>query len=154
MFSYITKNKGSPICFIGTSNGSRIAMHLEQILRIKPSKIFLSSISGVFFGTRKIYLRYLFTHPDVYQELGYACQSAKNLIIHGRQALQAGSLRKFEFYASREDSQISPFNSSLPLLGHNEKFYLLEKTNHNHIISQVLEFQITNCIKWLKINSP
>ena len=148
--TYSRKSSNLPICFIATSNGARIALHLEHKLRSIPSKILLSSAAGVFFGTKRIIFRYLFTHPAVYHELSYANIISKQLILSARQPLAANIIRKFDFYGTKDDSQISPFNSAFPLINQKETFYLVKNSNHNHIVGEVFSHQLERCLTWLK----
>ena len=156
---YLAQFPQSPIIFVATSNGARIAQYCEIKLRQQQhSSIILASIAGAIGGSKRIKYRYPITDEDLYKELHYLSPHSIKLIEQAREELPSSARRTFYYYATAEDSTVVPFNASLPLIKQNERFFLLRGVNHRTIVnvlsSEVLKETELKRIEYLNINTP
>jgi len=153
---YIARNPGKPICLLGFSNGSRIALELETRLRDTYTPIKVSSVAGAFLGTKQMTLASqlkianLIFNQDLIGDLSYESQKAQDL-MERLQNPNTGFLSRFEFYATPTDFMIRPFVASLPHIPNKKTaHFIVEGENHNSLVSKVAEFQIERCAKWMQ----
>ena len=147
--NYMEEFPERPVALIGTSNGARIALMLETLLRSTQQRIFVASIGGVHGGSSRIGFRYLWTDSDLYQELSVGNERAKNFIMQSQNKNLNESLRKFIFYGSRNDSQIIPTHSAFPVLNHNEQFFLASGINHRGLVDRVRTHLLSQINLWI-----
>lgn len=164
-------NPGKPIVLFGQSNGARIALHLEVLLRkLAPSNpVHLSSTGGVFYGTSMLHKLTQKFSPQVLQKLTLglltpiACEelklggeASKNLLDRARLPLEpdvAG--RYYRKYCAVHDSHVREAGSALPILsacgeaGKVEKEYLVSGFGHNSIVDSVTEEQVAKAFHWI-----
>jgi len=153
---YIRKNPQKPICLIGTSNGGRVAAKVELALRGEGAAIRVSTLAGVFFGSRRIdqfahwnIAQYLY-NPAVIDELQIGSETAKALIKEMRASLPEKDTRAYEFFTSTNDEFVPNFSSCLPILGKGETFHVMEGENHFSITHAAREKQLQNAFAWMK----
>lgn len=157
--SYLKKFPGQPVTLIGTSNGGRIATHLETLLEPKllgKSPLSIVSLAGVHYGTKmvdllkKIYLiRLLRLDKELTEEFCYASDAArenhsswrrKQAVWHETQQ----NVRHF-FCATTEDEQVRDLSSSLPYHEASTSTYHIT-SGHTHcsmvdgVRAQVMQF--------------
>ena len=152
---YIRKHPAKPISLLGISNGARIAAELEIRLRNTQSPIKLSAIAGPFEGTKKLDLadklgvaNWIYATPFI-DELRYQSNTATQLMRRMNEAYNR-TPRSYDFYATPNDSQISPYTGSFPRLeGKDANYFLVPGENHNSIVSRVSELQIQRCMEWM-----
>ena len=147
--NYMEEFPERPVALIGASNGARIALMLETLLRSTQQKIFVASIGGVHGGSSRIGFRYLWTDSELYQELSVGNQRAKNFIMQSQNKNLNESRRTFIFYGSRNDSQIIPTHSAFPVLNHNEQFFLASGVNHRGLVDRVRTHLLSQINHWI-----
>jgi len=146
---YLAKDAERPVVLIGASNGARVALMLECLLRNRAGKVFVASLAGVHGGTSRIRFRYYWTHPELYSELSYGSQASERFISLARARIPEHAVRAFTFYGSPEDSQVVPVHATFPLLGHGESFFLVRGVNHRSLTGAVQEHVLLQAEDWL-----
>lgn len=153
---YKAQNPGKPICLIGGSNGGRIAAEVELRFRLEQTKMKVVGIAGAFFGTRRLDMvqdlpiSHFLYHPSVIEELHFGSDMAKRILDRQREEVPEGSVRDFEFHATRNDLVISPWQASLPILGHGEKHFIHTRCSHTSILRAVREQVVDSCTQWMR----
>ncbi len=165
-------NPGKPIVFFGHSNGTRVSLHLEQLLRARAPKIpvYLSFAGGVLFGTSLIqaftkkistWLLYKFTFgfmtPVVCKELALGSASSKDLLEKARLPLDEGvAERYYRKYSAMQDACVIEHGSSLPIInvngtqkGKKEKDYLVSGNGHVSLLNSLVEEQVEKAFHWI-----
>lgn len=159
--NYIKKFPEKPICFISHSNGSRIALELEDRLRKKAptTPVKVSSVAGAVLGTKRIdFINKLrvgntFCGRAFADEMRYLCDHVKCLWEKTNKALPDGVVRSYDFFASTEDVVIRPVSASFPLLKDKDvRYFMVPNESHSSIINKVREFQLADCILWMEKN--
>jgi len=150
---YLKKFPGAPLHLIGTSNGGRIASHLETHLSpelIKGRSLSVISIAGVHGGTVLIdSLKQLgvasLLHPGVIDSLSYNSLSSQNLLKQWQDKQYEWHRHDIKvrhcFYATREDEMIWPISSALPFLPHTqvEDYHVFHGYSHLTLLDGVRE---------------
>jgi hypothetical protein len=157
LLDFANKYPKKPICLIGVSNGSRIAMWLENKLRTLSNQtpVKVSTIAGVHFGSsrmnllEKLKLAKLFYPEVLIEELKYGSKTSEELLNQVRKPLPKNCVRSYEFFASTEDSQVPELDSSLPILDKGEEHHVIHGETHNSIVSAVAKKQISSCLSWI-----
>lgn len=165
-------NPGKPIVFFGHSNGTRVSLHLEQLLRTRAptTPVYLSFAGGVLFGTSLIqaftkkissWLLYRFTFgfmtPVVCKELALGSASSKDLVEKARLPLNDGvAQRYYRKYSAIQDACVIEHGSSLPILnvdgaqnGKNEKDYLVSGNGHVSLLNSLVSEQVEKAFHWI-----
>lgn len=158
LIDYAKTHPGRPICLLGVSNGSRIAMWLEVQLREKApqSPVFVSTIAGIHFGSSRIDLldnwgiARSICPKELREELKYGSVKARQILEEVKTPLPPECApRRYEFYATTEDLSIPEMNSSLPKLGKGEEFHVFHGESHESIVARVAEQQIDACLQFI-----
>lgn len=165
-------NPGKPIVFFGHSNGTRVSLYLEQLLRARAPKtpVYLSFAGGVLFGTSLIqaftkkissWLLYKFTFgfmtPIVCKELALGSASSKDLLEKARLPLNDGvAQRYYRKYSAIQDACVIEHGSSLPILnvngtqsGKKEKDYLVPGNGHVSLLNSLVSEQVEKAFHWI-----
>ena len=146
----IIEEKKKPfVVLIGASNGARIALNLELRTRSLSSDIFIISIAGPHQGTKRIPFRYFQTDFELYQELNFQSIFSSLFLQKLQRPLAISTFRKYVFYGSLDDIQVSPPISAFPRIYQEEDFYLLQGTDHNGLIHESLEHQMKKYKEWI-----
>ncbi len=118
--SYLAENPGKPIHLIGTSNGARIAAHVELAFRKRSVDIRVTAIAGVFFGSQRVerfknFKRIvpLVLHKNIIEDFSVGSKRAQMLIEKMQEPVTVGS-RSYEFYGTPNDESIPNFSSCFP----------------------------------------
>lgn len=161
IIDYATKNPKKPICILGISNGSRLAMWLEIQLRkqVPTTPVKVSTIAGVHFGSSRMQLlkqvgvAEYFYPPVLMSELSFGSAKAKQLLQEVLAPLpEQVAPRDYEFYATATDMLVPDLGSSLPRLNKGEKIHILHGHSHDSIVAAVARQQIDSCVEWIKEN--
>lgn len=156
ILNYILQFPNNPISIFGTSNGGRIASKIEHDLRITPTRIHVSTISGVHRGSQTMSLitqyniaKYLYDQ-SVYTDLSFDSKLSLELLDKQREQLPSRAIRNFEFYATTEDTRLIDYRSALPKINQNEKHYIVHGVEHSSIVYHVCNQQVHNAVTWIK----
>lgn len=158
ILDWAKKHPYKPICLLGVSNGSRIAMLIETILRKKAPKhpVFVSTISGIHHGSYGMNLledlgiaKWLYPKVLI-EELKYKSEKAKDLIdrVIAPTPLFCAN-RSWQFFATPVDLVIPNLDSSLPLLNKGETHHISDRHGHDSIVASVAKEQIESCYRWI-----
>jgi surfactin synthase thioesterase subunit len=150
---FIRHHPGEPIILVGSSLGARLAARIELALRKHASTLALFSVAGVHYGSTRIVFRKLHTDRKLYENLHFASLASQVLISEQRQQLPAQVERSYTFYVSRHDSQVVPARSGLPLLGHRERFFVVEGVDHWGMVPELASTIVAAAEAWRK-NQP
>lgn len=153
-----------PINLYGVSNGTRITLELLQglidpELRQKLSQKHIqlafkvNCIAGVLRGTTTWSLRLanccrlikwiaqniLRISPHILSDFTYK-SAATTQLIEKTKALKDSQTDTYEFsfYASTEDNKVTPYTSSLPVLGKNETHCIVHGEYHDSVVKRVM----------------
>lgn len=161
--NYAQKYPGKPIHIVGTSNGGRITLDIEEKLEVEQVQgrpLRVVSIAGVHYGTQWInrlaawkVLRLARFHPAIASDLRWGSAKAQQL-LEAWQAKQgqwqaANIDVKHLFCASAEDEQVRPVSSSLPY-HHFCEYRLYTGEDHVSIVPKACE----DVLQWLNIPRP
>lgn len=158
ILDYARKNPKRPICILGHSNGSRLAMWLEINLRrnAPTTPVKVSTIAGVHFGSSRMQLLKQVGiaacfYPDVLRdELSFGSNTAKQLLGEVLAPLpERVAPRDYEFYATPTDVSVPDLGSSLPRLKKGERIHILHGHSHDSIVGAVAKQQIESCLRWI-----
>lgn len=154
---YIEQNPERPVCLLGVSNGSRVAMELEVRLRDTKTPIYVSNVAGALSGTKQMNLAQrlkvatLLYNSDIVDEMHYQSDRSKHLLEKVREPLENGVQRVYDFYASPDDFQIKPYTGSLPALeGKRATYFEVPGENHSSIVAKVAAVQTDRCMAWMR----
>jgi hypothetical protein len=116
----------------------------------------ISNIAGVHLGSRQMNKLEItgiakWLYPEALRnELQYGSSKAKELLSQVAAPLPEGcASRRYEFYATTEDTSVPDLDSALPKLNKGEACTVLHGQSHNSIVSAVAERQINSCIQWI-----
>ncbi len=146
--SYLTRWPSRPVVLIGSSNGARLALSLEVFFRDFPNKMLIVSISGLFQGTNRLWLRWMFTNSQFYKEYQYQSSDCLQLLSKAREPLRRPELRQHIFYGSGKDVAVVPLNSSYPVLGLREEFLYLPEEGHVSVVNIIKLEVLERAIQW------
>ncbi|MGI9275752.1 MAG: alpha/beta fold hydrolase [Endozoicomonas sp.] len=147
--NYLTKWPERPVVLIGSSNGARLGLALEIRMRKYPNRILLIAISGVFNGTNRLWIRWLFTNSNLYQEYKLSSRHSLLLLDKARRPVSKAGFREYIFYGAGKDIAISPINSSFPLLGKREKVFFVPEEGHVSIVNTLKFVILGQAMRWL-----
>lgn len=159
---YIAKNPNKPICFVGISNGARIASYLERKLYQESCPIKNYSIAGVHFGTNvmnmaiKTGLVKIFRiHPEVQKDMKFASgANIRRLHAWRKRSMQAQGKRERVFYASTEDLRVD-LRSSIPKIDHKtDAQEIFNKHSHISMLNAPQKAIVNSVNEWVKNNQP
>ncbi len=160
ILSYADAFPGKPVCFIGVSNGGRIALNLSNWLAEQRSctPIKVSILAGALFGTPLIndlenlprWILDWWISPVVRDELRFGSPSCREL-LQRTVGLKEGEEISYEFFATPNDALVTDMRSALPKLGLlDETHHIREACGHNSIVSEVYEEQLKACAAWIE----
>ncbi len=158
ILDYIKAHPGRPVCIIGLSNGGRIGLWLECHLRkLAPDVcVKISSISGVFFGTRTVdrlkrsfLTRWMVGCDAVCEEMSFGSATARALLDLAKAPFAPGK-RDYEFYACTEDIELSNLCTALPMLNKGERYYVVQGKGHHSILPVIYKQQMDGCRQWIR----
>lgn len=156
--SYIRHYPMHPICLLGTSNGGRITLWLEQKLReASPSTpIRISNVAGVHLGTQRMndLSEFKLTehwYPEsLLEEIKYKSPAATRLIQESSKPMLDGH-RSYEFFATANDLLIPNMDSTLPVIeNHEARYYIVTGESHGSVVEAVARQQIASCMEWMQ----
>lgn len=168
------QNTVIPIYLGGLSNGTRITLkaltgliddELDNRLKAKGLRLAIKvdAVAGVLRGTTTWVVRLAnansFTKwvarkifrisPAVLKDFQYKSEASKQLIDEVRKINSTANIVfDYRFYASTEDPTVTPFASSLPVLGKGEKHYIVNGEGHSGIVKRVLPLIMRSNASW------
>lgn len=149
--NYADSHPGKPIILIGASNGSRIAMYIENNLSLNatnespPRKILIASVAGVHNGTKQINFlarwRLLWIkkfHRAIQQDFHWESQVAQTNLKNWQRKQKEWKKHSVEarhfFCASKDDEQVRPISASLPHTLSDVTYKIFTSENHLSIV--------------------
>ncbi|MDP1609281.1 MAG: hypothetical protein Q8L98_08230 [Chlamydiales bacterium] len=155
---YISRYPMHPICLLGTSNGGRITLWLEQKLReaSPTTPIRISNVAGVHLGTQRMndLSEFKLTehwYPEsLLEEIKYKSPVATRLIQESSNPALNGH-RSYEFFSTVNDLLIPNMDSTLPVIeNHEARYYIVTGESHGSVVEAVARQQISSCIEWMQ----
>lgn len=149
---YIKDNPGKPLYITGTSNGGRIAAYIETHLdpeQMNGCSLHFVSVAGVHAGTKRVEIlprnnRVVnkVIDPELVEEFRYNGSFAQGLHQKLQQKQKQwknyGITVTHRYYASKEDTEVTPTHSALPKLDDgNTSYQILEGESHGSIVKKV-----------------
>jgi len=157
VLSWAKENQDKQIVFCGISNGARLAAHIACKLKNEnklSNPIQVNSIAGPFYGSKlanqpnwsptgqKIW-RKLVQSPlgrsqskEILNELAWASDCAKTLIENMEKSASSSGVQ-FNFFATRDDSQVLDYHSCFPKLSANANYFLTQNEGHQSVVPAV-----------------
>lgn len=170
--NWATNHPGKPILIYGHSNGTRIALKVETLLRKKAptNPVHLTLNAGVLYGTsfiqdltKKIAPKALeklslgLITPVACQQLALENTTCQHLLEEAREPLAEGvAERSYEKYAALNDDLVKETGSSLPILvptkqtNKKEKDYIVIGHGHNSLVDAQAKNQVEHGYSWIK----
>lgn len=171
ILTWAENNEGKPIVIYGHSNGSRIGLKLETLLRATAptSPVHLSIVAGVVYGTSAIDKAELVLSqnnikrmtrgkitPVACENLKRESEPSKAILTEALKPLESDvAKRYFRKYAAAYDTYVHETGSSLPMLnphGDNrikEKDFIITDEGHNSIVSGARRDQVARSFHWI-----
>jgi len=155
---YALKNPKSPISLMGVSNGGRLALALETMIRKNAPKtdVKVSTIASIHFGTpfikfmKNLGLCEWVVDPIVAEEFEYGSKKAQEILAKVQEPIPVGNgVRSYEFFATFEDIFVGDLGCSLPKFSDEDKHEILQGYGHNSIVSAVAVKQVKNTVDWM-----
>lgn len=159
IIKYTQEHPGKPVCLIGHSNGARIAINIEEMMRSSApaTPVNVSGIAGPHLGSsmmnlaEKLCFARLFYPSEVRKEMGYKSEPAKSLMSRVKQPFaREVAPRTYEFFGSSEDFSVRGEGSALPILGKGEERWLCSGHSHDSIVDAVMEKQMNSILQKCK----
>jgi hypothetical protein len=167
--NWTIRNPLKPVAFFGQSNGSRVATRFEIWLRksAPTTPVFVSLTGAVLFGSKTIEMltgaislgtvSAFMPGYNVYQDLNYGSEPAKNLLRDIREPLARNvAKRYYAMYTPFHDHHVHSLGSALPIINPDkqeskeEHHYIVFNYGHNAIPTALVEQQISEYLKWMK----
>jgi pimeloyl-ACP methyl ester carboxylesterase len=145
--NYLQKFPGKPVTLVGTSNGARIALHVEAALNpdlVKAnSRLLVISIAGVLGGTKLMDLaqriccrRFLTHHGHIKRDFSFNNRHSVQRVSALQERQQLWEQNKVDadhyFFATTEDEQVRTLSSSLPYLPSTPAAHYQVVSGHTH----------------------
>jgi hypothetical protein len=136
----------APILLWGVSNGARLWGALEVWMRgVAKNPVLVSAVAVPFLGTKSASLvgawakRLGVFSADVVDELTYNSLCAQNLVKSMAELTRC--VRRYYFYATRQDDLVFPVKASTPVIHQNETVIVMSGHDHASIIDAVAKHQ-------------
>lgn len=153
---YLKKNPGKPVVLVGTSNGGRIALYIENKLEADCLNLSIISLAGVHYGTKQInrlarwkLLWVQRLHREVAKDFHWDSEVARKSLKEWQEKQELwkrqGIAVRHLFCASTEDEQVRPLSCSLPSGPFSYKIY----TGENHL--SIVRAARDDALNWLGI---
>ncbi|MCH9613478.1 MAG: hypothetical protein SP1CHLAM54_04810 [Chlamydiia bacterium] len=154
---YIRAHPDNKVCLIGESNGARIVARIEHHLRSRPTRVKVITLAGAFFGTTKLTrlnqtgcTKCCFS-PELRRGLEAGSAESLALLQSMQEAFPAPPPeREFDFYASKDDTHLSPWQGALPAAGKGETYHTATNTSHVEMIERFGAQVVDNATTWMQ----